>query len=507
MKTNDNHITLFNITIFASSGMLMVLEIVAGRLLAPYVGASLYTWTSIIGVVLAGLSLGNWTGGMLADKGHSYYSVGVILVASSVASLMILPLLVLIGNTLQGLEIDLISASFINVLVLFFIPAVLLGILGPLIAALYLKVDNRSGRVLGRVHGLSALGSIAGTFCTGFILIQWMGTRNIVLMVAAILLLLSVPFFRIQAKNFTALFVGFLVFILMLTLAYVTKSLASPCLEESNYYCIRVVNEPDQLGVIKGKSMILDHMMHSTNVKDNPSEVWTPYILAMDALIHDQFSNPASLSYYFAGGGAFTHPRSLRHRYPAADIEVSEIDPLVTEVAQQELYFEAGKVSINHIDARTFLTKRDPASFDVIVTDVFHDIGIPFHLTTHEFSDIVHQRLKPDGIYLINAIDLFPANKLIQSFILTLQQSFEHIAIWVQTPPKESTRMTFVIAASDIPLQSGTRTIEGRDLQQWFEISDFILQQISQYQPEVLTDDFAPVERLMNNLLLTEKGT
>lgn len=63
---------LYSVTVFLSSAMLLVLEIVAGRLLAPYVGVSLYSWTSIIGVILAGLSLGNWLGGALADKGYGH---------------------------------------------------------------------------------------------------------------------------------------------------------------------------------------------------------------------------------------------------------------------------------------------------------------------------------------------------------------------------------------------------------------------------------------------------
>ena len=162
LKSRITQKVLFNITVFVSSGLLMVLEIVAGRLLAPYVGMSLYTWTSVIGVVLAGLSLGNWTGGALADKGHGHNTVGIVLAGASVAALAILPLLVLTGSLLQQLQLSLLSASFFSVSLVFFIPAVLLGVLSPLIASLYLQVDDRKGRVLGRVHALSALGGHSG---------------------------------------------------------------------------------------------------------------------------------------------------------------------------------------------------------------------------------------------------------------------------------------------------------------------------------------------------------
>ena len=174
---------LYSSTIFISSAMLLVLEIVAGRLLAPYVGVSLYTWTSIIGVILAGLSLGNWFGGKLADSNASHITVGVVLLGSAVTSLGVLPLLVLLGTVIQEQGLSPLAASFWFVLGLFFVPAVLLGILSPLLTTLYLHHDSRTGTIVGRMHALSAIGSIVGTFLTGFVLIQWVGTRAIVIMV------------------------------------------------------------------------------------------------------------------------------------------------------------------------------------------------------------------------------------------------------------------------------------------------------------------------------------
>ena len=77
---------------FVGSGCLLILEIVAGRLLAPTLGVSLYTWTSVIGVVLAGVSLGNYIGGRLADRRPERSTVALIYVAASLASLLVLGL-------------------------------------------------------------------------------------------------------------------------------------------------------------------------------------------------------------------------------------------------------------------------------------------------------------------------------------------------------------------------------------------------------------------------------
>src|SRR5205823_11015744 len=80
------------LVVFVSSCCTLILELVAGRILAPFIGVSLYTWTSIIGVCLAGISAGNFLGGMLADKFGSRRTLGIILLAGGLFSLVILPL-------------------------------------------------------------------------------------------------------------------------------------------------------------------------------------------------------------------------------------------------------------------------------------------------------------------------------------------------------------------------------------------------------------------------------
>src|SRR5512139_692963 len=86
-----------NIVVFIASFCTLVIELVAGRIMAPYVGVSLYTWTSIIGVVLAGISIGAWVGGMLADRYPSASTLGWLLFLSGLGAFSISPLTNLIG--------------------------------------------------------------------------------------------------------------------------------------------------------------------------------------------------------------------------------------------------------------------------------------------------------------------------------------------------------------------------------------------------------------------------
>ncbi|MDE0097885.1 MAG: fused MFS/spermidine synthase, partial [Gammaproteobacteria bacterium] len=148
---------LYGLVVFLSAAVLLILEIVAGRLLAPYIGVSLYTWTSIIGVILAGLSLGHWIGGRLADNGAGHVAAGAVLIVAALATLAVLPLLLLVGTIVQDSEIGLLNASFIYVLTLFFLPAAAIGVISPLLTTLALKLERNPGSVVGRMHALSAV--------------------------------------------------------------------------------------------------------------------------------------------------------------------------------------------------------------------------------------------------------------------------------------------------------------------------------------------------------------
>jgi MFS family permease len=177
---------------FLGNGCLLVLELVAGRILAPTVGVSLYTWTAVIGVVLAGISLGSWIGGKIADRrpGRSVLSLQFLLSATASA-------LVLVFDS----NLDSVAAPFswptiwqvvwLSTIV-FFLPSVLIGTITPMIIKLSLNSLEVTGRVVGRIRAAAELGAIAGVFLTGFVLIEAFGTRAIVAAVAITLTLLGI---------------------------------------------------------------------------------------------------------------------------------------------------------------------------------------------------------------------------------------------------------------------------------------------------------------------------
>src|SRR5579864_127274 len=196
--------------VFVASCCSLILEIVAGRILAPFIGVSLYTWTSIIGVVLAGISAGNYLGGRIADRWPQRRTIGILLVAGGLASLAILPLITIAtqiptdqlvdpNNRLGGvLPLDraalLIARIVVITTLIFLLPSLILGMVSPVVIKLSLRDLARSGGLVGQVYALSTLGSILGTFATGFVLVQLLGTRMIVLGVAIVLIAMAALF-------------------------------------------------------------------------------------------------------------------------------------------------------------------------------------------------------------------------------------------------------------------------------------------------------------------------
>ena len=497
----------YGMTIFLSSSVLLVLEITAGRLIAPYVGVSLYSWTSIIGVILAGLSLGNWLGGRWADKGGAETAAGIVLALAGVACMLSLLVLTFVAPVLQNSMLDLISASFIYVFTMFFAPSVLLGIITPLLTTLALKLDVRTGHIVGRMHALAALGSIVGTFATGYWLVQYFGTHSVILGAAVCLFVLAAPFFRRKPAVAPALIS--VVIGVVIALTYVRNGFATPCERESNYFCLRVVDVSADAPFGTARALILDHLMHGINHQSEPGMLISPYVHLMDELVLDHFTDAEDqpLRYFFAGGGAYTQPRAVQSLYPNAQITVAELDEAVTETARKDLYLNTDGMQIYHEDARVALNRLQDKQFDIIVTDVFHDIAVPYHLMTHEFVQLVKSRLAPSGLYTVNIVDAFPDPKLVKSLVKTLQAEFKYVDVWLDTLPDKDTRMTYVVSASNNkPMPDILRASRGFD-RQWYRINTPLFATgTALEQLPLLTDDFVPVERMISRLLLTPEG-
>lgn len=491
---------LYGATVFLSSAALLVLEIVAGRLLAPYIGVSLYTWTSIIGVILAGLSLGNWLGGVRADRGAGEQTVGRVLLFAAAWCVASLALLATLAGQVVASGASLLTSSFVLAAVLFFVPAMLLGIVTPLLTTLALHLDSRTGHVVGRMHALAAVGSILGTFAAGYWLVQYFGTYPVVIGTAAGLFLLALPLLRRRAV------IGTLGTAVVTALMVATGKglLKAPCDTESQYFCIRVADHSRDApwGVARG--MVLDHLLHSINHADDAALMIAPYVHAMDELVHSHFGHryEEGLRYFFAGGGAYTQPRAILDLSPGSHVTVAELDPAVTETARDALYLDTTGMAVRHEDARRALQQAD-GPFDVVIGDVFHDVAVPFHLVTHEFFALADRKLADGGMLAMNVVDAFPDPRLVKAIIKTLGKVFPYTAVWVDHLPGEASRVTYVITARHTKEWPDSIAARRGIPRHWYRIDEPMLRTgTSPADLPLLSDRYAPVERLIADLLI-----
>ena len=102
--------------------------------------------------------------------------------------------------------------------------------------------------------------------------------------------------------------------------------------------------------------------------------------------------------------GAGTFPRIASRVAPEVSLHSVEIDPVVVDIARKYFFYqESDRLTTTVEDGRVFLSRPGPA-YDLIVLDAFNAQGVPFHLTTREFFEVVRQRLAPEGVFAANFI-------------------------------------------------------------------------------------------------------
>jgi spermidine synthase len=481
--------------VFIASACSMVLELVAGRIIAPYVGVSLYTWTTVIGVVLAGISLGNFVGGWLADRWASPRLLGLTFLLGGWACLSVL-LVDLFGSHLPG-NWPVVVQILALTLALFFLPSAILGGISPVVARLAVQDLARTGRTVGRIYAAGAAGSIVGTFATGYVLISKFGTHAIVVGVAAVLILLGLMFIPLREKAMTVLVAALLIG--AGTAGAVSLGwLRGLCSLETDYFCIRV-HDQEQGGELV-RVLVLDRLVHSYSSLRDPTRLVYGYEQVYARLTAQLAKSHPNLRALFLGGGGYTFPRYMEAIYPQSELAVVEIDPGVTLTAYTLLGLQRDtRIVTYNEDARLFLAKPPTRPYDLILGDAFNDYSVPYHLTTREFNQRVRAWLAPDGLYMINMIDGVRRDFL-RAFIYTLQQSFRHVvviptnALW-----RDSPRMTFVLVATDATLDLTPLNAAGEsesfapDVLNETQVNELL----AEGRVTLLTDQYAPVEQML----------
>lgn len=480
---------LLVLSAFLASADILVIEILAGRILAPYVGMSVYTWTAIISTILAGLTIGNYIGGRLStgDTQTDCRRLGWIFAAAAFATIAIL----FLARPLAGAVLATTESAVAAVLLLsggiFLLPALFGGMTGPVIAraVLALNPDNH-GHTLGFVYAAGSAGAIVGSILSGFVLIPWLGSAQSTLIAGGVLVVLAILWLSLGRMRAMAAVAG----VLLIAATWgAGAGWREACLRESALFCIRVIpmDAPDlaRAGV---RGLVLDHLVHGMNVRDEPGALISPYASQMHRAVLRLHPEPESV--FFVGGGAYTIPRAWGQ---ALAVTVAEIDPVVTEVAREHLWLDPTGMTILHEDARVALRRLPDRSFDLVVGDAFKDVAAPFHLLTAEFNALVHRKMKPGGLYLLNLVDREPETRALKAVAATFATAFRTVIVWKElNETGKPKRHTFVVVGTD-------RTIDPAMLRAATQPGWATWRIASEDRSDamVLTDAHAPLEHLL----------
>lgn len=500
-------------TVFFASGCIMILELVASRLVARDLGSSLYTWTSIIGVVLTGISLGNYFGGRIADRHQARRALAVLFGLASAACVGIIIVNNAVGSWLWLWKLGWPAHVFLHVLLVFLVPSALLGTIAPVVAKMALDQGLPTGRTIGDLYAWGAAGSIAGTFLAGFYLISTYGSVAIIwgigaaMLAAGILYWLSCWFLYVWAMIFAALLTMGMAPADWARDAGASAFLREPAdpnvlYEAETAYCHVAVRQtsrrPDR------RAFMQDKLMHSEAVMGDVTNLQYFYTRIFAGLTHGLSRGRQDLSLMVIGGGGYAFPQYLKATWPSSRVEVVEIDPGVTEaaVAAFGLPENSGIETVN-LDARNYvgqlLLGKEPARrYDVIYEDAINDYSVPFQLVTREFNEKIARLLTDDGAYMVNLIDTYDNGRFLGAVVGTARLTFANVYVLTSETGLPSLRDTFVVVATKRPIDPAALLGEyNKHLEFWLLSESQVDQILERAGHAILTDDHAPVEHML----------
>lgn len=481
--------------------MLLALEIVASRVVAPYFGNSVYVWGSLIGVFLAALSLGYFLGGRAATRWPAWGPFLTLVLASGAC---IYPIPHVAGAVLGAIAVHDFGPradTLIGSTALFFLPSVLLGTVSPYAVRLRARSVEGVGNVAGMLYALSTLGSIAGTLLAAFVLISAFGVRSIIQILGATemgLALLGWVWYRRVGAGAAAAAV--MAGVLTLGGAVPPDGPGVVYARDTIYHRITVSDE----GMLR--YLKLDRYWQSARDLDAPQRTVFGYT---DYLHLPLVFQPAPRRVLFVGMGGGTAPSRFYRDYPEVQIEVVEIDPAVVETARRFFALPTGpRIRVHVQDGRLWL-RRTPERYDLITLDAYLIDTIPFHLATREFYTEAAARLAPGGVLASNVIGAIigPESRLFRAIYKTYRSVFPAVYVFpVNGGPSEALQNIILVGTVEPRLSRAeilaraARVVEtGRVRVEGYvrDAGDLYEGPIETGGVPLLTDDFAPTDILL----------
>ncbi|HAN09881.1 MAG TPA: spermidine synthase [Clostridiales bacterium] len=476
------------VVVFICGAMVMILELVAARIIAPFVGTSSYVWTSLIGVILGSMSFGYWLGGKLSDKNPKQSTLAIIIFSAAFCIGITTFINLFVMQSVVSYINDMRVAAILSTLFLFAIPSILLGMVSPYAVKLSMVDVEKSGSIVGNLYALSTVGSIVGTFLAGFVLIPCLGSERILLLITIILILTSsILYLKTNYKINTILIIILIPMIMLPTPS--TLIFAEANIIDANTEYSRIWIYPTKHNNKDIKIMQIGNE-YSSGMNINDDELAFEYTKYYRLAEH--FS-PNFRKALMIGGAAYSYPKYYIKKYQDAMLDVVEIDPQVTELARK--YFnlkDDPRLRIFHEDGRIFLNNTKN-KYDVIYGDAFRAKSVPYHLTTKEATEKMYNALTDNGVAIINLISPIEGakGKFLRSELATYKSIFPQVYLFlvedVNNGLMNQNIMLVALKTNDV------KEFNSEDDELNSFLKHLYKKEITNDVP-ILTDDFSPVE-------------
>lgn len=481
----------------------LIVEIAAARILTPYFGNSIFTFSSVISIILGALAIGYYLGGRLADRRPSERVFFTLILLSGVAVM----LLQILNHWLLpqlGYRLSMTHGPLLVSPLLFFLPAVLLGSLSPFsIRLLYqAQQEHEVGSVSGLVFFWSTLGSILGSLAAGFWLIPEFGVSRIIIGVGAGLICLGAVglaiFSSIRRDGLSAVILAVCGLSWLLAQWQTTEAEGTRFSDQGLYEKI-VVRDLEYQGR-PTRVLMQDRNINSGMFIDDGRMAFG-YTRYFDLY---RLFQPDLKRALVIGGGAYSVPKAILHNLPAAIVDVAEIEPKLLPLAHEYFGLPKSDRLNNHVvDGRRFLhDSRD--TYDLIFVDVYSAFAsVPMQFTTQEYFQLVNTRLNTGGVYIANFYGSLSAEvrPVLQSIYKTMRDTFPALYLLAVEDRSSEKLQNFIFIGHRT---DGTEPVVKLSRARTMDFAYDELQQVDERlikparkdlaMAPVLTDDFAPVE-------------
>lgn len=476
--------------VFICGAVVMVYEITGSRILAPYYGTTTFVWSTLIGVILASLSFGYWIGGRVSDKNPTINQFALIVLVSSIficiTGLFKETILSFFYSPEGGNKLSLLFVAII----LFAPASILLGMVSPYAIRLRNTALQTTGKTVGNLYAISTIGSIIGTFLSGFVLIPLVGNTKIQFILSGVLALTYLILIPFRSSDKSTLLLS-LIIVALSCYGFSTVRLSIIDVD-SSYNRLFIYETTHKVSGKKIKLLQINDHPNSAIYPDSDSLVY-PYTQFYANLAKSLKEQPVRILIF--GGGGYTIPTHFHTLFPNSSIDVVEIDETITELAKQHFGLQSSdRMDIYSTDGRSFLNQSTDY-YDLIIWDVFNSgTSVPFELTTLETVKSVYNHLNKNGTVMLNMIASFGGKNsaFMSAEYATYKSVFENCLVFGVESGTNKTLMQNIILMS----AKQTDPMSVLDSKAVSELSTH------SYSGEIhtdmiLTDDFSPANYLL----------